>query len=209
MGRLVATHRAALGLTQAELATRSELSRTILSRIEQGDGNPSIGTLWRISRALRVPLGELLVEPAAPQARVIRAGEGATMGDPSGMVGRLVHSGRAEQRSELYALELPAGARRESAPHLSGVEEVIFVAEGDAMVGPDGAAHTLAQGDAIWFAADVPHRYEAVDAPCRLLCWMLYPGSAAGASGAAGSAAPAAGAAGKVARAAGPDGGAG
>jgi len=179
VGRLVRGHRAAQGLALSELAARSELSRTILARIERGEGNPSIGTLWRVSRALRIPLGDLLVETAAPRTRVIRADEGEAMDDPSGMVGRLVHTDGRERRTELFALELPPGARRESPPHLQGVEELVVVTRGRARLGPDAASEALGAGDALWFAADVPHIYAATGrSACRLLCWMLYPPSA-------------------------------
>lgn len=180
VGRLIRGHRAAQGISLAELATRSELSRTILARIERGEGNPSIGTLWRVSRALNLPLGDLLVDAPAPRTRVLRAGAGEAMDDPSGMVGRLVHTDGRERRTELFALELPRGARRASPPHLPGVEELIVVTHGRARIGPETADEALGPGDALWFAADVPHAYATTSAAtCRLLCWMLYPPSGA------------------------------
>lgn len=176
VGRLVRRHRTAQGVTLAELAARSELSRTILARIERGEGNPSIGTLWRVSRALRLPLGDLLVEAPVPRTRILRAGAGEAMNDPSGMVGRLVHTDGRERRAELFALELPADAVRRSPAHLPGVEELVIVTAGRARVGPETAAEVLEDGDALWFAADVPHLYAAAGAAaCRLLCWILYP----------------------------------
>ena len=179
VGRLVRAHRTAQDLSATELAERSGLSRTILARIERGEGNPSIGTLWRIARALRVPLGDLLVEAPAVRTRLIRAGEGETMDDPSGMVGRLVHTDGRERRTELLVLELPPGARRESPPHQPGVEELVMVTRGVVGLGPEGAPETLHPGDALWFAADVAHTYEATGAAaCNLLCWMLYPPAA-------------------------------
>ena len=176
VGRLIRGHRTAQGVTLAELAARTELSRTILARIERGEGNPSIGTLWRVSRALRLPLGDLLVDAPAPRTRVLRAGEGEAMDDPSGMVGRLLHTDGRERRTELFALELPPRARRESPPHLDGVEELVVVTHGRVRVGPDAAPEALATGDTLWFAADVPHSYAATGrGACRLLCWILYP----------------------------------
>lgn len=177
VGRLIRGHRAAQGLSLAELATRSELSRTILARIERGEGNPSISTLWSVSRALRLPLGDLLVDAPAARTRVVRAGEGETMDDPSGLVGRLVHTDGRARRSELFALELPRGARRASPSHLPGVEELVVVTSGRVRVCPDTASETLAAGDALWFAADVPHVYTAVSGACRFLDWIFYPPS--------------------------------
>ena len=179
VGRLIRGHRTAQRVTLAELAARTELSRTILARIERGEGNPSIATLWRVSRALRLPLGDLLVEAPAPRTRVLRADEGEAIDDPSGMVGRLLHTDGRERRTELFALELPPGARRESPPHHAGVEEVVVVTHGRVSLGPDAAPEALGTGDTLWFAADVPHAYAAEGrGACRLLCWMLYPPAA-------------------------------
>ncbi|MCW3010107.1 MAG: helix-turn-helix protein [Solirubrobacterales bacterium] len=176
VGRRVRMHREIQRMSSSDLAERSGLSRTIVSRIEHGEGNPSIGTLWRISRTLRVPLGDLLQDPILPRTRVVRAGEGEAMGDPSGMVGRLVHTDGRERRTELFTLDLPAGARRESPGHLAGVEELLVVTRGGARLGPGRAPELLGAGDAIWFAADVAHVYEATE-DCTFLCWMLYPSS--------------------------------
>lgn len=183
VGRLVSARRRTTGLSAAELAERSGLSRTIVSRIERGEGNPSIGTLWRLSKALGVSLGDLLGDPEPPRTRVLRAGEGEAIGDPSGMVGRLLHGDARERRTEIYAIELPAGARRDSSAHAAGVEELVLVTRGRLAVGPEpvgaegaGALDVLGPGDAIWFASDAPHRYEtAGTGPCAFTCCMFYP----------------------------------
>lgn len=179
VGRLVRDHRTAQDLTATELAERSGLSRTILARIERGEGNPSIGTLWRIARALRVPLGSLLGEDVAPRARVVRAGEGRTIDDPSGLVGRFLHADPRERRAEVVALELPVGTRRESPAHQLGVEELLIVTRGSVEVTVDGETHVLRPGDAMLFAADRPHVYATAGrGPCEALNWILYPPAA-------------------------------
>lgn len=176
VGRLIHGHRVAQELSVAELAERSELSRTILARIERGEGNPSIATLWAVSRALQLPLGDLLVEAPAPRTRLIRASEGEPIPDPSGIVGRLLHTDGRARRSELFSIELPPGAERLGPPHLPGVEEVVVITAGRAEVGPAGAEERLGPGDALWFAADVEHVYRTHGrATCRLLNLMLYP----------------------------------
>src|SRR4051794_31001266 len=108
VGRLVRQQRAVQGLSAAELAERSGLSRTIVAKIERGDGNPSLGTLWRLSRTLRVPIGELIGEEAEPLTRVIRSGEGDRVDDPTGMVAQFIHRAGRERRSEMFWIDLPA-----------------------------------------------------------------------------------------------------
>ncbi len=173
IGRAVHAARAGHGLSLGELARASGLSKTILARIERGEGNPSVETLWRVSQALRLPLGALLADDGGPRVDVIPSRSGEALRSEAGMRAWLVDADGRGHRSELYDLELPAGVDQRSGPHLPGTEEVVVVVTGTLLAGPVGEEARLAPGDAVRFAADVPHRYEAVDA-ARALCWMRY-----------------------------------
>jgi len=50
------------GLTQDQLAVTANLSRTFLTRLEMGQHDPSLSTLVRLAKALRVSVAELLGE---------------------------------------------------------------------------------------------------------------------------------------------------
>lgn len=52
LGSVVRRRRAALGLSQEELAHRAGLHRTYLGSIERGERNVAVVNLWRIARAL-------------------------------------------------------------------------------------------------------------------------------------------------------------
>jgi transcriptional regulator with XRE-family HTH domain len=158
-----------------ELARVSGLSKTILAKIERGDGNPSVETLWRVSRALGVPLGSLLSPPARrPRVRAIRARSGEPLAAESGMAAWLLHAAGGEHRSEVFDLDLPRGTDQATGAHLPGTEEVIFCVKGRVRVGPYEQEVELGPGDAVWFTADVPHHYEALR-DTRTLCFMIYP----------------------------------
>jgi XRE family transcriptional regulator, regulator of sulfur utilization len=174
IGRVVRSHRSAHGMSLGDLARASGLSKTILARIEGGGGNPSVETLWRLSRALRIPLGALLAEDQAPRVRVIRHGAGDELHADSGMSAWLLHAEGREHRSEVFELGFGAGVRQRSEPHLPGVEELIVCLSGRMRAGPVGEQVELGRGDAVWFAADVAHLYAGVR-DARALCWMLYP----------------------------------
>jgi transcriptional regulator with XRE-family HTH domain len=59
-GRALRERRLALGLTQQELAERADIATMHLSKLENGTGNPSLGTVKRIAAALDVPASALL-----------------------------------------------------------------------------------------------------------------------------------------------------
>ena len=64
--------RRAHGLTLDELATKSGVSKAILSQIERDKSNPTLSTIWRITQALDHPLEDLLSsnKPSSPFAVV-------------------------------------------------------------------------------------------------------------------------------------------
>ncbi|HVR38227.1 MAG TPA: helix-turn-helix transcriptional regulator [Thermoanaerobaculia bacterium] len=66
-GRSIRSYRKQRGMSQETLAEASKLSRNYISDIERGVRNPSLLALIGISRALRLPLRDMLadVEPRA------------------------------------------------------------------------------------------------------------------------------------------------
>lgn len=65
IGRVIRSLRRRRGLSQDELAEAAKLSRNYISDIERGTRNPSLLAVVALSRALRVPLRDILadVEP--------------------------------------------------------------------------------------------------------------------------------------------------
>jgi transcriptional regulator with XRE-family HTH domain len=67
-GRSIRSHRKQRGLSQEDLAEASKLSRNYVSDIERGVRNPGLLALVRLSRALRLPLRDML-EDVEPRVR--------------------------------------------------------------------------------------------------------------------------------------------
>ncbi len=60
IGLKVKLLRTKLKLSQEELAERAELSKNSIGAIERGTSSPTIETLYRIAKALKVSLPELV-----------------------------------------------------------------------------------------------------------------------------------------------------
>src|SRR3954469_14587674 len=105
MGLAIRAERTARGMSLGDVARASGLSKTILSRIEAGEGNPSVETLWRVSTAFDLPFGALLDLGAPPAARLVPARSGRRIGADSGMTAWLVHAEGRSTRNELYELD--------------------------------------------------------------------------------------------------------
>lgn len=171
-GRNVHRLRTAAGLSLADLAAASGISKTTLHGLEQGEGNPTLSTLWALASALGVSLGELL-EPPAPAVAVTRAGEGPRA-DGDAVHARLLHRIALRGTVEVYAIDIdPAG--QSSQAHLPGVAECLVVTGGGVRTGPDDALVDLTEGDSVHFAADTPHGYRGLTPRNHAVLLMLYP----------------------------------
>jgi transcriptional regulator with XRE-family HTH domain len=175
MAAAIGERRRSLGLSVSELARTAGLSKTILARIESGRGNPSIETLFRITRALGLPLSSLIAPAPGTRPEVARRRSGPELRADSGMLVWLVYTRQLGDNVDLFELELPAGTEQRSPGHLSGTEELVFCLSGRLRVGPLDETVELRAGDAAWFRADVEHMYLAPRA-ARALNWIVSPG---------------------------------
>ncbi len=60
VGKRIRDRRKAIGLSQEDFAREAGLERSFMGRVERGTQNVSLDTLAKITRALKVDLGELL-----------------------------------------------------------------------------------------------------------------------------------------------------
>jgi XRE family transcriptional regulator, regulator of sulfur utilization len=60
LGRIARRRRVELDLTQEEVAARADIAKMHLSKIENGSGNPSLGTLRRLAAALELSTADLV-----------------------------------------------------------------------------------------------------------------------------------------------------
>ncbi len=172
-------------LSISAVADRAGLSKSTLSKLERGNGNPSIDTLWGLARVLGVPFATLFEEVEHPEVEVLRfekapivAGPGRGALPNTGIDGvdlRHLESFGGRTKVEVYTVHLDGGARLSSTAHTPGIVEHVVVVDGRAEVGPDEAPATLETGDRIRFPADRSHHYEALGGPARLIAILDYP----------------------------------
>ncbi|WP_232376315.1 helix-turn-helix domain-containing protein [Amycolatopsis aidingensis] len=164
--------RTAAGISLAELAAAGGISKTTLHGIEQGQGNPTLSTLWALATALHVPLGDLLEAPAVA-AEVVRAADERPYARGAAVGARMLHRIPVHGTVEVYEVEV-GQARQESAAHLPGVQECLLVTGGRVTTGPAEAPADLAAGDSIRFDAAGPHVYQGHEGHNRGILLMLY-----------------------------------
>ena len=175
LGANLARLRATRGWSLRELAARSGVSKALLSRIERGDGNPAVETLFRIGSALGCSVSELVsFETSEPQ--IVRAGEGERFVFADGkVVSRLLFANPGSARIEIYDCEIPSRTRSEFEGRAGfGVTEYALVSEGSVLIGSSGREELLGAHDAISFRHDTTNAFESLDEPVRVLCILAY-----------------------------------
>jgi transcriptional regulator with XRE-family HTH domain len=165
--------RAAAGISLADLGEAGGVSKTTLHGIEQGQGNPTMSTLWALATALHVPLGELLEGPGA-NVEITRAADRRPQARGAAVSARLLHRIRLRGTVEVYDIGISRASQHSDA-HLPGVEECMVITRGRVTTGPADAPATLGEGDSVRFGAALPHLYRGGDQHNRAVLLMLYP----------------------------------
>lgn len=170
-------------LSISALADRAGVSKSTLSNLERGIGNPSIDTLWAVARVLGVPFATLFEEDDPTGVEVLRFQDAPMVPRPGGRGGgsgsgytiRHLDSWRGRSEVEAYIVDLDDEGRRSAGPHASGVVEHVIVVSGSVDIGGDQESVVLGPGDRIRFPADRKHHYKAVDGPARVIALLDYP----------------------------------
>ena len=181
LAQAVRAHRESRGFSLGSLAEKAGISKASLSKIEAGQGNPSLEVLRRIAEALNVPTGALLEGENRPQLRVIRSGEGQFVASDSGLSIRPLFVEGRSHRTNFEEVHLPAQTTYHSLAHLPGTLEFVLCLAGDLRLGPAGQEVLLQSGDAVWFSADLSHTYSSVTG-AQALVVILSPPPALGIS---------------------------
>jgi transcriptional regulator with XRE-family HTH domain len=153
-------------LTLEQLASLSGVSRSMLSQIERGAANPTLGVAFRIAQAFGMSLGDLVDVPS-PTGRidVVRSGDRSSLfRDDEQCRIRTLSPLHLEKDVEFYELTLKIGGSLVSAPHFEGTREFLTVEEGHLRVTSGEESTELRQGDSAHYPADVPHRIDNLGA---------------------------------------------
>jgi transcriptional regulator with XRE-family HTH domain len=151
--------RAASGLSLQAMASRCDVSRSMISRIERGESSPTAVVLEKIATGLKVPLASLFDGQPARQEPVARREEQPVWRDPqSGYVRRNVSPSGSGSPIQLVEVAFPPGARvaYETAAREPRVHQQVWVLEGEISVTVGDVRHQLGTGDCLAMLLDRP-----------------------------------------------------
>jgi transcriptional regulator with XRE-family HTH domain len=188
--------RAGCGLSLDALASKSGVSRSMISRVERGETSPTAVLLEKLAAGLNVTLASLFDAPATtPQnGPVARRKDQAEWEDPaSGYLRRNVSPPGVSHPMQIVEVHFPPGARVafETGARDVRVYQQIWLLEGMMDITVAGERHRLCEGDCLAMQLDCPTmfhnptrkpaRYAVViasetppdDEPTRLVCATL------------------------------------
>lgn len=164
-------------LTLETLAATAGISRATLSNLERGEHSPSLTAATNVARALGVSLAELLGDEERRPVVVIPRGERLVFRDPeTGIERQLLSPSFAGRGIEFIRATLPPGAATdELRPYHPAIDKYVLVEAGTLRITMGENAYQLEEGDALYFRANMSHRFEnGGQQPCSYLAVLDY-----------------------------------
>ncbi len=172
LARRLKAEREARGWTIAELASRSGVSRAMISKVERAEASPTAALLGRLSGAFGLTVSTMLARAEAGGGALHRAAAQMLWRDPqTGYLRRALTPPGADP--ELVQVELPPGARVNypAASYALLRGQCVWLLDG-ALVFEEGATvHALEPGDCLALGppADCAFVNPSADTPARYL----------------------------------------
>jgi transcriptional regulator with XRE-family HTH domain len=155
--------RAAQVLSLDALASKSGVSRSMISLIERGESSPTAVVLEKLAAGLNVTLASLFDAPAAkvqmPGGPIARRDDQPQWQDPaSGYLRRNVSPLGVPQRMQLVEVLFPPGGRVafEASARDMRVHQQVWILEGTMDITLGAERHRLREGDCLAMQVDRP-----------------------------------------------------
>jgi DNA-binding XRE family transcriptional regulator len=161
LGAQVKAMRQSLSITASEVAQVAGLSVAMLSKIENGQTAPSLGTLQALAAALNVPITALFTKfDQKRDATFVKSGTGLVIDRRGTRAGHryelLGHSVHAPVKIEPFMITLDDSSDAYPVFQHAGYE-FIFMLAGEVTYRHADRSYLLQPGDSLFFDAEAPH----------------------------------------------------
>ena len=166
-GAVIKRHRKRLKMTLADVASATGLSMAHVSRIERGERAPSLGVLFQLSRAYRVPLGKLVGEEE-PVPGGVRHASGTEPGVRAKNVSyHPLGSTDTPGAVRIVRVDLAEGSSTPPSSHPGS--EWLYVIQGNVVLRLDTETWELGTGDLFALDGERSHRLNCTSGPAKVL----------------------------------------
>lgn len=160
LGKTIRRLRNAYNYSLGDLSEQSGVAKSIISQIEKNETNPTLGTLYKIARALNSPIEQMLRGEDTP-ALVEKIGPSATpllLSDDGRCRLRIIGWIKTVELVQTYYLEAEPDGVLESEAHPLGSIENLTVLSGSVVVTVGDEQFVVGAGETARYHGDRPHR---------------------------------------------------
>ena len=176
IGRILKVFREKTGKNQGEIAEKAGISVSMLSQIERGVVSPSIETLVAVCGVLDLDPSELFKRIASnPPVRIHHRGERLRNELGGVRYEQLMTSQHPAYQAELFLIEVEPGKSTGFSGGGHEGAEMGYVVAGDAVLTVDSQEYRVAEGDSIYFNAQLPHQLSNRGSMAFRAVWSISP----------------------------------
>ena len=174
IGKKIRDLRIKNGLTQEELANRSELSKGFISQLESEQTSPSIATLVDILECLGTNLKDFFNDSV--QEKIVFTKDDYFSSEDEGLGERItwIVPNAQKNKMEPILMNLASGGHSDSHDAHEG-EEFGFVSEGKIKLTVGKRSFIVEKGETFYFKADKRHSIENVTNSKATVMWISCP----------------------------------
>ena len=145
--------------TLDQLAAKSGVSKSILSQIERDRSNPTLATIWRITKALESPLENVLSANDSTYRfeKLSRNATPEVTSEDNGFRLRILGTLNTVSSVQWYEFNAEPGAKLASESHGNGSLESVTLCSGNLTVTVGDDVQTICTGETLRYHTNLPH----------------------------------------------------
>lgn len=180
IGKRIGTLRKTRGLSLEELSNLTGFDVDILTRIENNEVQPQLGTVIKLSKALDSAFGRLVSGVGDRLYSITRKGEQKTISRSTSHKGKkqaYIYKSLAPevQGRHMEALIVQLDEIQDEEMSVHDGEEFIYVLDGLVALTINDERHTLEPGDSVYYLSTTPHLIAAQSGKATILA-VVYSG---------------------------------
>ena len=149
------THRLSLD----KISQLTGISKTMISQIEKGTGNPSINTLWKLANGLHLPLNALISYDKRGIQHVATEDLTPIYNENQSVIVYPYFPYDNAHGFEMFSMVIEPGGKLESEGHREGAKEFIIVNDGTLTLDIGDQTYQVDGSQAISFNGNSKHSY--------------------------------------------------
>lgn len=160
LGKTIQRLRKAYNMSLGELSEQSGVAKSIISQIERNETNPTLSTVYRLSKALDTTIDEVLKADGTQIFLEHQLKSGIPILESQDGLCRLAIAGPLNLVDQIQWYDFVAKPKGilESDPHPPGTVEHLYLLKGEIEVTSGEETRRVKPGEALRFRGDLPHR---------------------------------------------------